>query len=110
MFYRPWKLEQMETTCGRLSDRTPQRTRNPANTKHLYNIRTMLDQRRRRWADVVQMLYKCFVFVGKALITYLSLRSTLHLREKYPRIRDLHGIACMASQQTQNICITCIQF
>ena len=25
----------------------------PANTKHLYNIHTMLDQRRRRWADVV---------------------------------------------------------
>ena len=26
---------------------------NPVNTKHLYNICTMLDQRRRRWADVV---------------------------------------------------------
>ena len=24
----------------------------------------MLDQRRRRWADVVQMVYKCFVFAG----------------------------------------------
>ena len=24
----------------------------------------MLDQRRRRWADVVQMLYKCLVFAG----------------------------------------------
>ena len=34
------------------------------NTKHLYNICAMLDQRRRRWADVVQMLYKCFVFAG----------------------------------------------
>ena len=33
-------------------------------TKHLYNICTMLDQRRRRWAGVVQMLYKCFVSVG----------------------------------------------
>ena len=31
----------------------------------LYNIRTKLDQRRRRWADVVQMLYKCFVFAGR---------------------------------------------
>ena len=30
----------------------------PVNTKHLYNICTMLDQRRGRWADVVQMLYK----------------------------------------------------
>ena len=38
-----------------------------ANTKHLYNICTMLDQRRRRWADVVQMLYKCFVFDGMLL-------------------------------------------
>ena len=28
---------------------------------YLYNICTMSDQRRRRWADVVQMLYKCFV-------------------------------------------------
>ena len=33
-------------------------------TKQLNNICTMLDQRRRRWADVVQMLYKCFVFAG----------------------------------------------
>ena len=36
----------------------------PANAKKLYAICTMLDQRRRRWDDVVQMLYKCFVFVG----------------------------------------------
>ena len=36
----------------------------PANTKHLYNICTMLARRRRRWADVVQMLYKCFVLAG----------------------------------------------
>ena len=41
---------------------------NPANTKHLYNICTMLDQRWRRWADVVQMLYKCFVFAGNTQI------------------------------------------
>ena len=36
----------------------------PANTKHLYNICTKLNQRRRRWVDVVQMFYKCFVFAG----------------------------------------------
>ena len=36
--------------------------RYPVNTKHLYIISTMLDQRRRRWADFVQMLYKCSVF------------------------------------------------
>ena len=33
----------------------------PVNTKQLYNICTMLDQRRRPWGDVVQMLYKCFL-------------------------------------------------
>ena len=38
------------------------------NTKHLYNICAMLDQRRRRWAHVVQMLYKCFVFSGHDII------------------------------------------
>ena len=32
----------------------------PENTEHLYNICTTLVQRRRRWADVVQMLYKMF--------------------------------------------------
>ena len=37
---------------------------NPANTKHLYNICTMLNQCRRRWADVAQMLFICFVFAG----------------------------------------------
>ena len=35
--------------------------------KHLYNICTMLDQRRRRWADVVKLLYKCFAFAGMLL-------------------------------------------
>ena len=34
------------------------------NTKHLYNICTKLVQRRR---DVVQMLYKCFVFAGNEI-------------------------------------------
>ena len=38
----------------------------PRMHKHLYNFRTMLDQRRRRWADVVEMLYKCFMFAGIA--------------------------------------------
>ena len=34
------------------------------NIKHLCNISSMLDQRRKRWADVVQMLEKCLVFAG----------------------------------------------
>ena len=28
----------------------------------------MLEQRRRRWADIVQLLYKCFVFAGVAAV------------------------------------------
>ena len=36
----------------------------PANTQHFYNICKPSDQRLRRWAVVVQMLYKCFVFAG----------------------------------------------
>ena len=38
-----------------------------ASQKHLYYICTMLDQRRRRWAGVVQIIYKCFVFAGMRL-------------------------------------------
>ena len=36
----------------------------PANTKHLHNICTMSAQRLRRWSNIVQLLYKCFVFAG----------------------------------------------
>ena len=28
----------------------------------------MLDQRRKRWVDVVQMVYKCFVFAGELAV------------------------------------------
>ena len=43
---------------------------NPANTKHLYNICTTSSQRLRRWPNIVQMLYKCFVFAGNAVQHY----------------------------------------
>ena len=33
-------------------------------TKQLYNLCIMLDQRRKRWADIVHILYKCFVLAG----------------------------------------------
>ena len=36
----------------------------PANKKHLYTICTMLHQRRRCWAGVVQIIYESFVFAG----------------------------------------------
>ena len=60
----------------------------PVNTKHLYKICTMLDQRRRRWDDVVQMLYKCFVFAGfssvpKTLIIHYKQRSASLLSRRF---------------------------
>ena len=51
----------------------------PVNRKHLYDICTMLDQRRRRWVDVVQMLYKCFLFTGISLCLYTSRSSDVLL-------------------------------
>ena len=58
----------------------------PANTIHLYYICTMLVQRRRRWADVVQMLYKCFVFAGMVIVIpfamFLSYIVYMHKCEK----------------------------
>ena len=39
----------------------------PETTKHLYNICRKVDQRRRRLEDIVQMLYKCFVFAVMVL-------------------------------------------
>ena len=35
---------------------------NPANTKDLYIICTKPAQRLRRWSNIVQMIYKSFVF------------------------------------------------
>ena len=42
----------------------------------------MLDQRRRRWADVVQMLYKCFVFAD----IYMMARHPLVTRTSHTLI------------------------
>ena len=42
----------------------------PVNTKHLYNICTTLAQRLRRWTNIVQMLYKYFVFPGMGYNNY----------------------------------------
>ena len=46
----------------------------PAKTKHLYNICTMLYQRR-RWAAVVQMLHEGFVFTGLAFLKTIIIRN-----------------------------------
>ena len=38
---------------------------NPANTRRSPNASTMMDQRRKRWANVVPTLGECFLFAGK---------------------------------------------
>ena len=59
----------------------------PANTKPLYNI--TLDERRRRWADVVLLLYKYFVFSEQLPDTSLKLLEDDDYSQKntirYPR-------------------------
>ena len=64
----------MLVNLARCDGEWPRQGHCPVNTKHLYNICTMLDQRRRRWADFVQMLYKCFVFAGCWLPSFWILR------------------------------------
>ena len=60
----------------------------PSKHKTLYNICTMLYECRRHWADIVQRLYKCFVFAGLLGIFQLSLKkSTVIKDENFPRIR-----------------------
>ena len=59
------------------------------------NICTMLDQRQRRWADVVQMLYKCYVFAGNSSwsgIAYSGVgRRNESCRHKYLLLGALNG-------------------
>ena len=45
----------------------------PVNIKHLLSICTMLGKRRRRWAGVVQVLRRCFVFTR--IVPHLSSRN-----------------------------------
>ena len=56
-----------------------------------YSICTMLGQRQRRWPNIVQMIYKWFVFTGKALCTFFVRFNILML--------DLHAslIFCILS-------------
>ena len=62
MKYRALEAKVSHLSLKKLADKYILSYNHPADTKHLCSICTMLDQRRRRWADVVQMLYKCFVF------------------------------------------------
>ena len=49
-------------------------------TIHLYNNFIMLDQRRRRWIDAVQLLYKCSVFAGIAAVILSSYSRVFQLQ------------------------------
>ena len=51
-------------------------TAHAVNTKDLYIICTMLGQRWRRWADAVQMLYKCCMFTGHACLLQVNILVT----------------------------------
>ena len=42
--------------------------------KQSQQTQNMLDQRRRRWAGVVQMLYNCFVFAGIRFVKHIKKR------------------------------------
>ena len=65
----------------------------PANTKHLYNSCTKLDQRRRRWADVVQVLYKCFVFAGcNPLVAGEKREENSSMTSNCHEIKSCHGV------------------
>ena len=64
----------------------------PVSTKHLYNICTMWDLRRRRWADVVQMLYECFAFARKSVLRSINVGLSLaHRLGRWPSIKPTLG-------------------
>ena len=53
-----------------LSSETISASQAPSQCTHLYSMCTMLDQRRRRWSSIVQMLYTCFVFAELRALHY----------------------------------------
>ena len=40
---------------------------NPANTQHLQSVCTASAQRIKRWSNIVQMVYRCFVYTGNII-------------------------------------------
>ena len=113
---RPWEHTGLSSFSR---DPMPARYKwhSTVSTKHLYNICTM-------WADVVQMLYKCFVLTGSSLASFI----TVNMNEPEPTLLLIYhqNDCCPAlninpidfllwlfiiiySKQTQNICITFTQ-
>ena len=59
MFDQKFTVDQCLVLINKQNTRSIQ-----VNTKHLYDICTMLHQRRRRWADVVQMYTNVLCVLG----------------------------------------------
>ena len=55
---------------------------------------TMSDQRQRRWSDVVQMLYKCFVFSGQQLFCIHTSSPQKHILQLVDRHDTEAGCTC----------------
>ena len=89
----------------------------PANTKHLYNICTTSAQRLRRWSNIVQMLYKCFVFTGHpprpttSLNTALSFISFVFQCSSFtcPCTKIIHHHRACSALQSQKAVSACLQ-
>ena len=80
----------------------------PVNTKHLYNICTMTVQRRRRWAGVVQMLYKCFVFTRIPTLPRFAIRA--HHPGAVSRSRRAYTLICLVKKSPPNALLLTIAF
>ena len=92
----------------------------PANTNYLYNICTMLDQRLRRCSNIVQMLYKCFVFLGNSIglltswffspgtadLWSFELRSMSILRSSLELITVPYPVLTMLTEDAQLVTVT----
>ena len=61
-----------------------------ANTKNLYNIYTTSAQRLRRWSNIVQIIYKCFVFAGGGTYATPQMRAE---STKHSLTRPIPGVS-----------------
>ena len=62
------RSRKVELTCSLYLKSSSQQT------KHLYNICTASAQRLRRWPNIKQMLYKCFVLTGFSNLSFILLQ------------------------------------
>ena len=60
MIISKWENPLVSVVCTKICQRC-----NLTNIKHFSNICTTAAQSLRRWTNMVQMLYKCFVSAGK---------------------------------------------